>query len=232
MELFERADGDEEVLESLVDRRLRGEPIAWIVGYATFCGVRINIHEGVYVPRWQSEPLVHRASERLSEHGIAVDLCTGSGAIATVLRSRRTAARIVATDLDERAVACARSNGVDVYRGDLFEPLPRDLRGQVDVIIAVVPYVPTWRLDVLPRDTFNFEAPLSYDGGPDGVTVLRRVLGNSPDFLRPGGTLLLEIGGDQAEILAPDIARLGFEDVAMLSDDDGDVRGLELTFRP
>lgn len=229
LELLEAANGDDVILASMLERRLRGEPFAWIVGNTTFCGLRVKVHDGVYVPRWQSEPLARRAVELLPARGVALDVCTGSGAIAMVLRAQRPDARILATELDERAASCARDNGVDVYVGDLFAPLPHDLDGNVDVIVAVVPYVPTPSLSLLPRDTFAFESPLSYDGGDDGVDVLRRVLDESRRFLRPGGALLVELGGDQVQVLGIDVTRLGFGDVTLLFDDDDDVRGLEAT---
>ena len=121
---------------------------------------------------------------------------------------------MVGCDLDERAVACATANGVEAYRGDLFAPLPRALEGGVDVVVGVVPYVPTPDLPLLQRDTLAFESPLSYDGGRDGTEILRRVLADSPRFLRRGGALLLELGGDEAEALRGDLARLGYRDVA------------------
>jgi release factor glutamine methyltransferase len=228
-ELLAYATGDDVILESSVVRRLSGEPLAWIVGFATFCGMRINVDHGVYVPRWQSEPLAERAASRLPGRGTALDVCTGSGAIAATLRARRPHARVLATDLDQRSVTCAKSNGVEVYNGDLFAPLPLDLEGRVDVIVAVVPYVPTSSLDLLPRDTFVFESTLSYDGGTEGVDVLRRVMSEGRRFLRCGGSLLVELGGEQAEALQADVVRLGFEDVTVFFDDDGDVRGLEAT---
>jgi release factor glutamine methyltransferase len=229
LELIDVANGDDVILEAMVARRLRGEPIAWIVGYATFCGLRVNVHDGVYVPRWQSEPLARRAVERLPAQGVAVDLCTGSGALAMVLRAHRPDARIMATELDERAVECARSNGVDVYPGDLFTSLPRELDGQVDVIVAVVPYVPTPSLSFLPRGTFDFESTLSYDGGEEGVSVLSRVVRESVGYLRFGGALLLELGGDEAQSVEEDLASHGFSDVVIHRDDDGDLRALEAT---
>jgi release factor glutamine methyltransferase len=229
VELLDRAAGDAELLESLVRRRLTGEPLAWITGRVDFCGVEVRVDPGVYVPRWQSEPLTRRAVERLPADGTAVDLCTGTGAIARALMAARPRARVVATDVDERAVACAAANGVAVYRGDLFAPLPRDLEGRVDVVVGVVPYVPTPELPLLQRDTFAFESPLAYDGGPDGTAILRRVLAGSPRLLRRGGALLLELGGHQAELLGDDLARIGGLDVDLLVDGDGDVRGIEVT---
>ena len=228
-ELITSAAGDVELLRSLVKRRLTGEPLAWITGLVSFCGLEIRVDSGVYVPRWQSAPLARRAVERLPVRGVAVDLCTGSGAIAKTLTTFRPGARVVACDVDERAVACAAANGVEVYQGDLFTPLPRAFEGCVDVVVGVVPYVPTPVLPLLPRDTFAFETPLSYDGGQDGTEILRRVLTDSPRFLRRGGALLLELGGEQADALVNDLPRLGYVLVTTLVDEDGDVRGIEAT---
>jgi release factor glutamine methyltransferase len=228
-DLLARAAGDAELLDSLVGRRLVGEPLAWITGCVSFCGLGIRVHPHVYVPRWQSEPLARRAVERLPTGGVAIDLCTGTGAIAKTVMTDRPGARVVASDLDERAVACATTNGVEAYCGDLFAPLPRTLEGHVDVVVGVVPYVPTPGLPLLQRDTFTFESPLAYDGGSDGTDILRRVLTDSPRFLRRGGALLLELGGEQADLLGADLARLGYVDVSVLVDDDGDARGIEAT---
>ncbi len=228
-ELLACAAGDGERLQALLARRFTGEPLAWITGSITFCGVEVQVDHGVYVPRWQSEQLALRAAERLPERGTAVDLCTGSGAIAAVLRGHRPDAHVVATEVDERAVACARANAIEVFEGDLLDPLPRTLEGQADVIVGVVPYVPTPELGLLQRDTFTFETALSYDGGDDGTTHLRRAIAGARRFLRPGGALLLELGAGQPERLHDDLARLGFTDVAVLIDEDGDVRGIEAT---
>ncbi|MCA1656120.1 MAG: methyltransferase [Actinobacteria bacterium] len=228
-QLLASAGGDAEHLHSLVRRRLTGEPLAWITGRASFCGLEVGVDPGVYVPRGQSEPLARRAVERLPATGVGVDLCTGAGAIAATLAAGRPGARVVASDVDERAVACAAANGVEAYRGDLFAPLPGLLEGRVDVVVGVVPYVPTPALVLLPRDTLAFESTLPYDGGPDGTAVLRRVLEDSLRFLRPGGALLLELGGDQAYALGADLARLGYVGVTVLVDEEGDVRGIEAT---
>ena len=138
----------------------------------------------------------------------------------------------MASDLDERAVACARANGVDAHAGDLYGPVPATLAGAVDVVTGVVPYVPTGELGLLQRDTFTFETALAYDGGADGCAVLRRAVREAPRWLRPGGALLLELGGDQASLLAGDLAAAGFGDVRVLRDEDGDVRGVEATLAP
>jgi release factor glutamine methyltransferase len=229
-ELLASAANHDALLESLLARRLRGEPLAWITGTTTFCGLDVRVAPGVYVPRWQSEPLARRAIARLPDDGTAIDLCTGSGCLAMTLTSQRPRARVVATELDDRAVACATSNGVEVYTGDLFEPLPRELTGATDVVVGVVPYVPSASMAYLPRDTFAYEDALAYDGGNDGTVVLRRAIRESPLFLRPGGVLLLELGGDEAEALRSDFTRQGFDDIVVFGDDDGDVRGVEATW--
>jgi release factor glutamine methyltransferase len=184
------------------------------------------VHPGVYVPRPHTEALVRRAVRQLPTAGVAVDVCTGSGAIAMVMGAARPAARVVGCDIDAAAVACARANGVEAYCGDLFEPLPHDLRRTADVVVGVVPYVPTPALRFLQRDTFTFERTGAYDGGPDGLDVLRRVAVAARDILRPDGTLLLELGGDQADQFADELDRLGYIDIEVLVDDEGDARGI------
>jgi release factor glutamine methyltransferase len=226
-ELLARAGGDAALLEALVQRRLTGEPLAWLTGSVVFCGTVLRVDHGVYVPRWHSELLARRAMRRLAPGGRVVDLCTGCGAIGALLAG--AAERVVGSDADPRAVACARANGVEACAGDLFAPLPGELRGRVDVVTGVVPYVPTGELGLLQRDTFTFETPLAYDGGADGCDVLRRAVRDSGAWLRAGGALLLELGGDEAEVLAGDLAAAGFAEVAVLRDEDGDVRGVEAT---
>jgi release factor glutamine methyltransferase len=231
-ELLAAAGVDRSRLDALVERRLSGEPLAWITGTVTFCDVVIRVDPHVFVPRWQSEPLARLAAHRLPADGVAVDLCTGSGAIAAVLARARPGARVVATDIDGRAVACARSNGVSALVGTLFDPLPPELAGVVDVVVGVVPYVPSPALALLPHGTLEFESPRSYDGGPDGTAILRAAIAAAPRALRPGGSLLLELGADQAELVQDDLDQQGFAATKVLIDDEGDVRGIAAIYRP
>jgi release factor glutamine methyltransferase len=225
--LASAAGGDPTRLAPLVARRLTGEPLAWITGTTTFCGLELQVAPGVYVPRVQSEAVAQAAAAHLSERGVAVDLCTGAGALAVVLAAARPRARVVGTDIDPAAVACARTNGVDALVGDLFDPLPVGLRGRVEVVAGVVPYVPTPSLDLLQRDTLAFESTVPYDGGIDGTRFLRRAAAEAAGWLAPGGWLVLELGGEQADLLAPDLAAHGYVAVVELVDEDGDVRGIE-----
>ncbi len=205
---------------------MTGEPLAWITGSVSFCGLEVRVHPGVFVPRPHSELLARRAIERLPTRGTAIDVCTGSGAIAAAMMAARPQARVFGCDVDARAVSCARANGVIAFRGDLLAPLTAGLKGQVDVVVAVVPYVPTPELSLLQRDTFAFESALPYDGGPDGTTVLRRVMRESRRVLRGGGALLLELGGDQAELVKDELMLLGYGQLEVLRDEEGAVRGI------
>ena len=229
-ELLRASGNDALALAALVTRRLAGEPLAWLVGQAPFAGLEVPVKPGVYVPRWQSTELALRAVARLPESGVAADVCTGSGAIALALRRGRPLARTVATDIDPKAVENARTNGIEVYEGDLLSPLPSTLKGQLDVVVAVVPYVPTAALALLPHDTLTFEDVAHYDGGPDGTALLERLATDAPDYLRRGGRLILELGGDQAERLAPLLDRLGYGSLDSWTDGEGDVRGIEAVF--
>jgi release factor glutamine methyltransferase len=226
-ELLEAANGDRHTLLPLVHRRLRGEPLAWVTGRVAFGDLLLTITPGTYVPRWQSLELVTRATARLPTHGKAIDLCTGSGAVAAALQARRPGARVVGTECDPGAIACARSNGVEALRGDLFEPVPSEFEGTTDVVVAVVPYVPTPALRLLPHDARAFEAASHYHGGVDGTDMLRRVITEAPRFLRAGGALLLELGGDQSDLVAPLLVALGYKNIDAWADEDGDLRGVE-----
>jgi release factor glutamine methyltransferase len=216
---------DPERLAAAVARRLTGEPLAWITGSAPFCGMTVVVAPGVYVPRWQTELLAQRGRALLAPGTVAVDLCTGCGAVAAVLAT--SGARVLGTDVEPAAVACALANGVEARAGDLFAPLDPALHGTVDLVTGVVPYVPTPELHLLQRDTFTFETPTAYDGGPDGCAILRRAIAGAAAFLRPGGTLLLELGGDQASLVTPDLTAAGFAAPSLLVDEDGDLRGIE-----
>ncbi len=228
-ELLAAADGERSTLLALVHRRLRGEPLAWVTGHATFGELVVAVAPWTYVPRWQSLELAARAAARLPERGRAIDLCTGSGVIAAALQLRRRSARVVGTDIDPGAVACARANGIEVRRGDLFDPVPSEFEGNTDVVVAVAPYVPTPALQYLPHDARWFEVPSHYHGGPDGTDVLRRVVAAAPRFLRPGGALLLELGGEQADVVGSQMRALGYGRIEVWADEDGDVRGIEAT---
>ena len=219
-------------IDELVARRVSGEPLAWITGSVVFGGVRVHVDPGVFVPRPHTEAMAQRAASLLPDAGIAVDLCTGSGAVAAVLGAAHPRATVAATEVDPLAVACARRNGVDVFVGDLDEPLPPALRGNVDVMTAVVPYVPTEELPFLPRDVLANEPHAALDGGSRGTSVLVRAAGAAPRLLRPGGSVLLELGGDQAREVAAAFERVGLSGIRVYRDGDGQDRAIEARADP
>lgn len=228
-ELRAAAGGDAAALEAMEARRLTGEPLAWITGTTWFCGLELRVAPGVYVPRLHTEDLAAVALDLLPDvdGAAAVDVCTGCGALAAVLACGRPRARVLGTDVDPVAVACARANDVEALQGDLLDPVPAALRGRVDLVCGVVPYVPPSEFPLLQRDTFAFEGTLAYDGGPDGAALLRRVVAAAPGVLRPGGALLLELGADLAERIAGDLARAGFGPPCVHYDEEGDPRAVE-----
>jgi len=217
---------DEKTLERWLLRREQGEPLAWVTGTVPFCGHTRRVDSGVYVPRSQSEELARRASTLLAVapgRGWAVDLCTGSGAIAAHLMAAVPPARVIGIDIDMRAARCARGNGVHVLVGDLDMALrPKAF----DVVTAVAPYVPTGELRLLPADSQRYEPRLALDGGEGGLDVVRRLVVSAGRLLRPGGWLLTELGGEQDRALRPTLAASGFASAAPWFDDDGDLRGL------
>jgi release factor glutamine methyltransferase len=214
---------DQHTLEAWVRRREHGEPLAWIIGTVRFAGQTVYVEPGVYVPRIQSEELARRAGSLLAPSGQAVDLCTGSGAIAASLEAQIPTATVVGVDLDTRAVTCARRNGVAAVRADLDDSLRHRA---FDVVTAVAPYVPTGDLRFLAADVQRYEPRSALDGGGDGLDVVRRVVAAAARLLRPGGWLLLELGGEQDRLLAPTLDGSGFGAVTAWFDEEGDLRGL------
>ncbi|HEY6532887.1 MAG TPA: HemK/PrmC family methyltransferase, partial [Acidimicrobiales bacterium] len=206
------ASPDPSALDRWVARREDGEPLAWIVGATTFCGRRIVVEPGVYVPRPQTEELARRAAALLPDGGRALDLCTGSGAVAAHLAASVPSAAVVATDLEERAVRCARRNGVTSLVADLAEPF-RPIAA-LEVITAVAPYVPTDALRLLPADVQRHEPRLALDGGDDGLELVRRIVEAAGVLLTPGGHLLVEVGADHDAALSSTFTEHGFEPAA------------------
>ncbi len=188
-------------LAGLVARRVAGEPLEQLLGWAEFCGLRIAVEPGVFVPRVRTEWLVRQAAALRPR--TVVELCCGSGAVAAALRSLLPGLAVTAADVDPAAVRCARRNlpGADVLAGDLDRPLPAALLGRVDVLVANAPYVPTGEIPLLPPEARDHEPRVALDGGADGLDVARRVVACAPRWLAPGGTLLVETSRRQGPAL-------------------------------
>jgi release factor glutamine methyltransferase len=214
-------------LAAMVDRRAAGLPLEHVLGWAEFCGLRVVVGPGVFVPRRRSEFLVRQAiagltgareQARPGAPPIVLDLCCGCGAVglavATALaRAELHRAELHAADIDPAATAYARSNlaaiGGHVYEGDLYEPLPADLRGRINVLVVNAPYVPTSEIGLMPPEARLHEPVVALDGGPDGVGIHRRVAAQAPGWLAPGGRLLIETSDRQATLTGAAMAEAG-----------------------
>ncbi|WP_312118084.1 putative protein N(5)-glutamine methyltransferase [Brevibacillus reuszeri] len=183
-------------LMNMVELRTTGLPIEYIIGWAEFCGQRIAVDQGVFVPRHRTAFLVRQATALIRQRSIVLDLCCGSGAVGAVLASNLEQIELYAVDIDPASVQCARRNLTTargrVYEGDLYKPLPQKLLGCVNVIVANAPYVPTKAIELLPHEARNHEARIALDGGTDGLDLQRRIVAAAPLWLAPGGHLLVE----------------------------------------
>ena len=205
-----------ETLEKAVQRRIRREPLAYILGHREFYGVDLTVGPGVMVPRPETEMLIERAMlvcmERMERAGLVVaDVGTGSGGIAVNLAMHLPGVRLYATDISADALEVARVNvdkfglgqRVTLLKGDLLEPLP----GRVDVIVANLPYIPSARLKDL-QPELAWEPRTALDGGADGMVMLRRLMGQAAGKLAVDGVMLLEIDPGQGEPLRRMATRL------------------------
>jgi release factor glutamine methyltransferase len=213
-DLLMSSAGRPDDLEAMVARRIEGLPLEHVLGWADFFGVHITLDPGVFVPRPRTELLVRWAVALAGRpEATVVDLCCGSGAVGAAIAASTEHIRLFAADIDPVSVACARRNlepfGGQVFQGDLFAPLPADLRGRVDVLVANVPYVPTDAIGLLPAEARLHEPRLALDGGSDGLDVLRRVAAETPGWLAPHGHFLVETSERQAATATAILERAG-----------------------
>lgn len=232
-------------LNELVARRISGEPLEQIVGWVDFAGLRLNVRPGVFVPRqrtrllaFHSERAVRAVSERRGAAGptpVLVEGFCGAGPVGSFVAASVPGARICVGDEQDEAVASAVANirtaadaesfraadaTVDGHRLDCLQGLPEELRHGVDVIAAVPPYVPDAAGDFLPREAVDFEPSRALFGGADGLDLVRRLIDESEDWLRPEGALLIEIGRDQAPIALAYAADRGLAGQGRLGEDE------------
>jgi release factor glutamine methyltransferase len=209
----------------LLQRRERREPLAYVLGVREFWSLPMAVSAGVLVPRPETETLVEAALAAWGEMKATsreagptiVELCTGSGAVAIALATELPAARVLATDVSWRALRVARANAtrhgvaerIEFLRGDLWRAVNGQTpAGSVDLVAANPPYIRSPELATLMPEV-QWEPRLALDGGADGLRVLRQIVASSPDRIRPGGFLLLEVGTDQAEAVGALLAASG-----------------------
>lgn len=190
---------------ALVARRVRGEPVAHIVGHLDFRGMRLTVRRGVFVPRVSSELLAHEAVgalRRLRTSRIAVDVATGAGPVALAMGREVPDAAVWGLDISRDAVILARANarahGIVNARflvSDMLDALPSRLRGSVGVFTIHPPYVARGEVRTLPREIRDFEPRHTLtDDSSDGLDLVRRLAAEAPAWLRPGGVVLVEVG--------------------------------------
>ncbi|RWZ53242.1 putative protein N(5)-glutamine methyltransferase [Labedella phragmitis] len=210
--LLREAATDVGGLTELVDRRVSGTPLEYVLGWSEFRGLRIAVDDGVFVPRRRTEFLVDLALAEVRSSSVVVDLCCGAGALAAAVCAEGASTNVAAADIDPAAVACARRNldADRVFLGDLFAALPSASRGRLDVLVVNAPYVPTAEITFMPSEARNFEATVALDGGYDGLDVHRRVAAEAAEWLVPGGFLVIETSERQAERTRALFADQGF----------------------
>ena len=201
-----------EQLQSLVERRVAGEPLEVVVGWVDFYRMRWAVDAGTFVPRRRSELLVREAVGLVGDGSVVVELCAGVAAIAGAIAATVRGARVYAAELDPIAVATARRNlpADTVFEGDLYAALPSGLRGGITLLVANAPYVPTAAIPLMPPEAREHEPRLALDGGGDGLDVQRRVVAEAPAWLAPGGWLLVETSEEQSPRTAALFEEAGF----------------------
>jgi release factor glutamine methyltransferase len=216
-----------------VERRLSGECTGYIIGRREFYGLDFCVNPAVLVPRPDTETLVEAALEELSalhsslhsSLSSVLDLCTGSGAVAVVLKHERPELDLRAVDISAKALETAEANAerllagrgtIRFLQGDLYAPLPED-SPKFALITANPPYVPSAEIAKLAKEVQN-EPRIALDGGEDGLDILRRIIEGAPTRLAPGGALLLEADPSQMEKIAPLLEKYGFGDIRIRKD--------------
>ncbi len=224
-------------LTARVDRRVAGEPLELVLGWAAFCGLRVAVEPGVFVPRQRTALLVEQAVARLRDADrtpVVVDLCCGSGAVGLAVAAAVGRVELHAADVDPVAVGCARRNlapvGGRVHRGDLYAALPAGLRGRVDLLAVNAPYVPSAAVALMPPEARDHEPRTALDGGPDGTDLQRRVAAGARPWLAAGGTLLVETSARQAPHTAAAVEAGGLH-AEVTRDDERDATVVAGVFR-
>jgi release factor glutamine methyltransferase len=217
------AEESQAAFKTFIKRRLTGECTAYILGRKEFYGLEFLVNPSVLVPRPDTETLVEAALKKIQiekQPPRVLDLCTGSGAVAVALKHEMPELEVCAADISAEALEVAKANAgrllsagaIRFYLGDLFDALKCNDCGErtlFTVIVSNAPYVPTAAIPGLSPEV-RMEPLLALDGGNDGLAVIRRIISRSPQFLCPGGSLLLEADPRQMENIAALLQQAGF----------------------
>lgn len=215
---------DQDRLAELVDRRAERVPLQHLTGESGFRTITLACRPGVFVPRPETEVLAGLAIEAAGPNPLVVEPCTGTGAVALSVATEIPDARVIATDRTPDAVELARRNAdrlgldVEVLPGDLLEPVDPALRGQVDVLVANPPYLTPSELDACDPEVRQHDPEGALVAGPTGHEITDRLIAAAPAWLRPGGTILLEVAEVRAAQVADRMRDAGLVDVAVVDD--------------
>jgi release factor glutamine methyltransferase len=223
LERFARDSGAD--LSSLVARRVAREPLQLIVGSVGFRYLDLLVRPGVFIPRPETEVLAGLAIERVPSGGTVVEPCTGTGAVACTVATEASPSLVVATDVSPAAVVLARENAartgafaVQVLEGDLLAPVDPALRGAVDVIVSNPPYLASADLASCEPEVRDWDPHPALVAGPTGLEGTARLSIAATEWLKPGGTLLLEIDPRRAPAHAEQARAAGLRNVRVLPD--------------
>jgi release factor glutamine methyltransferase len=214
---------EKETMKGLIERRISGEPLQYILGHQEFWSIDFKVDPRVLIPRPETELLVEQTLLILSENPLgstpyALEIGTGSGAVAISLAKEVRNLFLVATDISRDALLLAKENAksagvlhqVKFVNGDLFEPFhPFGEREPFDLILSNPPYITFSEIDELPKEVRDYEPVIALNGGEDGFDFYRRIVSQAPFYLRRGGWLLLEVGQGQGEMVLKMMAQEG-----------------------
>lgn len=217
-------------IQDLLQRRLAGEPLAYLTGEWEFYGLPIKVTPDVLIPRMDTEVLVDTAVAALVGRKMdarILDLCSGSGCIGCAISHELPAARLVMVDISERALEISRQNlrlnrqnRTICLKADALDKPPMSI-GTFDLIVSNPPYVPSFEILTLDSSVRDYEPLSALDGGEDGLMFYRAIVKNWRSVLRPGGQLLFEVGEDQADAVSALMLQAGFRDIFTVEDTAG-----------
>lgn len=186
---------------SMVARRAAREPLQHILGSQEFYGLEFEVNASVLIPRYDTEVLVSEAHHRYPDAVTVLDIGTGSGCVAIVLKIQIPAASVTATDISDAALEVARRNAeqhcvpIEFLSGSLFAPVSGR---RFDLIVSNPPYIPTGDISALEREVREYDPRSALDGGDDGLDMYRQLIPESIRHLKPGGWLMVEVGAGQS----------------------------------
>jgi len=225
----EMSEEDVSRFKAAVDKRITHIPVQHITGRQEFMGLEFAVDENVLIPRFDTEVLVEEAMRIGLSHMNILDMCTGSGCILLSLLHYSHDCTGTGVDISPEALRVAKANAdrlgieADFIQSDLFKGLDSN-KLKYDLIISNPPYIPSGVIPTLMEEVRDHEPHLALDGSADGLSFYRRIISEAPAFLHKGGSLMFEIGFDQAADVSALMEENGFAEVTVVKDLSGNDR--------